>query len=100
MQKMHDMHPVGNDLEKIVARSLRQAPAGVGPVLAWPLACGGAVAGRTRALAFADGVLRVEVVNRGWQVELQALAPRYVAALNRYVAERVARVEFVVGPRG
>ena len=83
-------------LERIVASSLRRAPSGEGPVLAWPLACGQAVAARTRALEFADGVLRVQVPDAGWRAELQALAPQYLAVINRYVAESVKKVEFVV----
>jgi predicted nucleic acid-binding Zn ribbon protein len=93
------MQPAGLGLDKVVARSLRKAPAGQAPLLAWPLACGSAVAGRTRALNFADGVLRVEVPDVGWREELQTLAPRYLAVLNRYVAENVARIEFVIAPR-
>lgn len=63
---------------------------------AWPLVCGSAVAERTRALDFAAGLLRVEVVDAGWRRELQALAPRYVAAINRYTTEGVQRIEFVL----
>jgi hypothetical protein len=92
----HFMRPAGIGLEKMVARSLRKAPAGQAPLLAWPLACGSAVAERTRALNFADGILWVEVADAGWRKELQALAPRYVASLNRYVMENVARIEFVI----
>jgi len=95
----HDMQPAGAGLEKLVVRSLRKAPAGEGPALAWPLACGSSVAERTRALEFRDGILRVEVEDAGWRKELQALAPRYVAAINRYTAESVQRVEFVVASR-
>jgi hypothetical protein len=83
-------------LEKIVVQSLRQAPPADAPLLAWPLVCGSAVAERTRALAFADGVLRVEVADAGWKSELQALAPRYVAVINRYTTETVQRIEFVL----
>lgn len=99
MQNLHGMQPVGAEIEKIVARSLRKAPSGEGPLLAWPLACGSAVAERTRALDFAGGVLRVEVADAGWRTELQTLAPRYVALINTYVAENVARVEFIVTSR-
>jgi hypothetical protein len=95
----HDMRPIGTALEKIVSRSLAKAPLGQGPMLAWPLACGSSVAERTRALEFSGGILRVEVADAGWRRELQALAPRYVAALNRYVGEKVNRVEFVVALR-
>jgi len=99
MHQLHTMLPVGNGLDKVVAQALRKAPAEDVPLLVWPLACGSAVAERTRALDFAKGVLRVEVPDAGWRRELQALAPRYVAILNRYVAESVSRVEFVVAPQ-
>jgi hypothetical protein len=90
------MEQVGSGLEKIVAGSLRRAPAGQGPVLAWAMACGHAVAARTRALDFCQGILRVEVPDWGWRAELQVLAPQYLAGINRYVAESVKRIEFVV----
>ena len=90
------MEHVAPGLEKIVAASLRRAGAGEAPVLAWPLACGARVAERTRAVDFADGILRVEVPDAGWRAELQALAGQYLAVINRYVAEDVKRVEFVI----
>jgi hypothetical protein len=90
------MEQAGAGLEKVVAGGLRRAPAGQGPVLAWPLACGHAVAVRTRAVDFDAGILRVEVADWGWRAELQALAPQYLAVINRYVAETVKRIEFVV----
>ena len=90
------MEQVGAGLEKIVAGSLRRSPAGEGPLRAWAVACGQAVAARTRAVAFAQGILRVEVPDAGWRAELQALAPQYLAVLNRYVAESVRRIEFVI----
>lgn len=92
------MEPAGSDIEKIVARSLRQVPPSQAPLLAWPVACGSAVAERTRAVAFQDGVLRVEVADAGWRSELQALAPRYLAAINRYTSQIVRRIEFVIAP--
>jgi predicted nucleic acid-binding Zn ribbon protein len=86
----------GSGLEKIVAQSLRQAPPSEAPLLAWPVVCGSAVAERTRALSFEDGVLRVEVAGARWKAELQALAPRYLATVNRYTSQAVRRIEFVV----
>ena len=90
------MEPAGSELEKIVARSLRQAPPLETPLMAWPVVCGSAVAERTRALSFADGVLRVAVPEMGWKAELQTLAPRYLASINRYTVEPVRKIEFVV----
>jgi len=55
------LQQAGSHLEKIVAQSLRQAPPGEAPLMAWPVVCGSAVAERTRALTFLDGVLRVAV---------------------------------------
>jgi predicted nucleic acid-binding Zn ribbon protein len=83
-------------LQKIVSDALRRTPPEQAPVLAWPLACGTAVAERTRPVQFADGVLRVEVPDSGWRAELQALAPQYVAVINRYTARSVRRIEFIV----
>lgn len=90
------MEQAGRGLEKLVAQSLRQAPANEGPLLAWPIVCGSVVAERTRALSFAEGVLRVEVADSGWKSELQSLAPRYLSAINRYTTAPVYRIEFVV----
>jgi len=97
--KKSSLQPASTGLDKVVARSVKKAPPERAPLLAWPLACGSAVAGRTRAMEFADGVLCVEVPDTGWRRELQALAPRYLATLNRYCADPVTRVEFVVAGR-
>ena len=90
------MEQAGSDLEKIVVQSLRQAPPAQAPLMAWPVVCGSAVAERTRALNFQDGVLQVEVADLGWRSELQGLAPRYLATINRYTTQVVRRIEFVV----
>lgn len=88
-------------LHKIVSDVLRRAPeAGQAPLLAWPLACGSAVAERTRALACSQGVLRVEVPDASWRTELEALTPAYLAAINRYLEERVKGIEFVISGAG
>jgi len=80
----------------VLARTLRRAPAGTSPLLAWPLVCGPAVAERTRALSFAQGILQVQVPDAGWRAELRALAAQYVAVINRYAVEAVQRIEFVI----
>jgi predicted nucleic acid-binding Zn ribbon protein len=90
------LEQAGSGLEKIVAQSLRRAPPTEAPLLAWPVVCGSAVAERTRALSFEDGVLRVEVAGARWKSELQALAPRYLALINRYTTTAVRRIEFML----
>jgi hypothetical protein len=87
----------GTGIEKIVEQSLRQVSPDQAPLFAWPVVCGSAVAERTRALTFESGILRVEVSDAGWKSELQALAPRYLAVINRYTTEAVRRIEFVIG---
>lgn len=54
------------------------------------------MAERTRAVNFCEGVLSVEVPDAGWKRELQALAARYLAALNRYAGTKIDRIEFVI----
>ena len=90
------MQQAGAGLEKIVLGSLRRVPQGKAPLLAWPLVCGSVVAERTRALEFANAVLRVEVPDAGWKREMQSLAPRYLATLNRYAGQNIERIEFVI----
>jgi Dna[CI] antecedent, DciA len=90
------LEQAGAGLEKIVMGSLRRVPPGDAPLLAWPLVCGSAVADRTQALEFAGAVLRVEVPDAGWKRELQGLAPRYLAQINRYAGQKVERIEFVI----
>jgi Dna[CI] antecedent, DciA len=90
------LEQAGSDLERIVAKSLRQAPPAQAPLMAWPVVCGSAVAERTRALSFLDGVLRVAVADAGWKAGLQSFAPRYLASINRYTVEAVRKIEFIV----
>jgi hypothetical protein len=87
---------VGSGLEKVVMGSLRRVPQAEAPLLSWPLVCGSAVAERTRAVQFSNAVLRIEVPDAGWKREMQNLAPRYVAAMNRYAGQKVERIEFVI----
>jgi Dna[CI] antecedent DciA-like protein len=83
-------------LDRTINQVLRRVPSKDSILLAWPVACGSAVADRTRAIRFENGVLSVEVLDQGWRRELSALAGQYLAALNRVAAERVQRIEFVV----
>ena len=92
------MNRASAGLETIIAKALHCAPPRESAMLAWPVACGSAVADRTRPLSFSDGILYVEVADAGWRRELTNLAPRYVALINKYSATSVKRIEFVVKP--
>lgn len=90
------LEPVTAGLEKLLAQSIRLAPPAEAPLLAWPVVCGSAVAERTKALAFQDGTLSVEVADAGWKSELKSLAPQYLVAINRFTKQPVCRIEFIV----
>jgi hypothetical protein len=96
VQRNVELEHAGTRLQGVVAGSMRRVPRNEAPVLAWPLVCGSAVAERTRAVTFAAGILRVEVADTGWKRELQGLAPRYLAMINRYAGQTVSRIEFAV----
>lgn len=84
------------ELQKIFTDALKNAPADQAPVLAWPMICGASVAKKTRALDFQRGLLRVQVPDKEWLQQLEALSSDYVRALNALVPKKVARIEFVV----
>ncbi len=90
------MERASANLDRTINQVLRRVPVKENILLAWPVACGSAVANRTRAVSFEKGVLSVEVPDQGWRRELAALAGQYLAAINRFSAERVQRIEFVV----
>jgi predicted nucleic acid-binding Zn ribbon protein len=90
------MQPARYGLNKIVRDALRRAPEQEGPLFAWPLVCGSAVATRTQAESFEKAVLRIIVPDATWRAQLQDLAPQYLAALQSMVAAKVERIEFAV----
>jgi Dna[CI] antecedent, DciA len=89
---------VSRDLEKVVVSAVHRGPRDEAPLTVWPLACGSVVAERTRAIKFCDGALSVEVPDAEWKRQMCELAPRYLAALNRYAGQKVQRIEFVIRP--
>ena len=90
------MEHVRQTLQQIVVDAVRRAPAEDVPLLAWPLACGSAVAEKTRALAFADGELIVQVPDAPWRVQLLNLTGEYLKQLREITDGRVQRLRFVL----
>ena len=88
------MQSTRNDLNSIAARVLKDAPAEEAVVLAWPLACGSAVAGRTQAFAYQDGILRVRVPDRSWQSQLEDFSPHYKAKILGLTGLTVERIRY------
>ena len=65
-------------------------------MIAWPLACGIAVAEKTRAVGFNDGILTIEVPDSVWRTELREMSSKYLAALRQLLGSSVQRIEFIL----
>lgn len=83
-------------LRKIFAETLRREGGDNAAMLAWPVACGSTVAGKTSAISYADGLLVVGVPDVAWRYQLQSLAQQYLAALNQVSAQKVKQISFIV----
>jgi predicted nucleic acid-binding Zn ribbon protein len=85
-------------LRKIFAEAVCSNAGEEAPMLAWPVVCGAAVAEKTRALSFVDGVLVVAVPDIAWRNQLQQMYQQYVAGLNQIAGKQVRNISFVVAP--
>ncbi len=92
----NNMEPVRDTLQKIVVEMIRQAPPEQAPLVAWPFICGKAVADRTEAVSFVDGVLTVRVPDATWRGQLADMTPHYVEQLRRYTGQKIVRLSFVL----
>ncbi|HTD24023.1 MAG TPA: DUF721 domain-containing protein [Terriglobales bacterium] len=90
------MQPMRTGLEKIILEALQHTPPQEAPVLAWPFACGPAVANKTRPLSFADGILTIEVADANWRAQLMDMAPQFLGRINQLVSLKVERLRFIV----
>lgn len=90
------MDHIRQSLQQIVIEAVRRAPAEDLPMLAWPLACGSAVAQKTRALAFCDGELTVQVPDAPWRTQLLSLTSHYLQQLREITDGRVQQLRFVL----
>jgi len=82
-------------LRNIMGDLLRRHPPEEASVMAWPVVCGREVSARTRALAFADGKLTVEVPDPAWRAQLAAFTPRYLGGLKELIGPVVSEIRFV-----
>ena len=85
-------------LRKIFTETVCSKAGDQAPLLAWPVVCGGAVAERTRALSFVDGVLVVAVPDAVWRKQLQQMYQQYLVGLNQISRQNVRNISFVVAP--
>ena len=94
------MRPPRAELEKIVLDALKRNDPEERPVLAWSLACGPAVAEKTRAVSFEKGTLTVETADASWRTQLTSMAPQFLSRLNQFAAMKVERLHFTVRKAG
>ena len=67
----------------------------------WPAIAGARIAGHTRAVAFRDGALTVEVEGSAWMHELGYLKRELIRTVNRELgSDRVRDIRFVVPRQG
>ncbi len=85
-------------LKKIFTQNVCAKAGDEAPLLAWPVACGGAVAANTQALSFVDGTLVVAVPDAVWRSQLQFMSQQYLAGLNQIAGKTVRSISFVVAP--
>jgi predicted nucleic acid-binding Zn ribbon protein len=85
-----------------VLRGLRleDAAAGWRAVAEWPSLAGERIAKRTRAVAFRDGVMTIEVEGSAWMHELGFLKRELVRRANQRVGANVVREVRFVSARG
>jgi predicted nucleic acid-binding Zn ribbon protein len=76
------------------------AAAGWRAVAAWPALAGERIAKRTRAVAFRDGVMTIEVEGSAWMHELGYLKRELVRRANQHVGADVVRDVRFVPARG
>ncbi len=91
------MQSTRNDVNSLAARVFKGAPAEEAVVLAWPLACGSAVAERTEAFSYQNGILRIRVPDRGWQSQLEDFSPQYKAKILSLTGVTVERIRYDFG---
>jgi len=88
------MEPIRQPLDGIARGVLQQMEPAERVMAAWPLVCGRRVAAQARAVAFADGTLRVVVVDPIWRSELAAMVERHAARLSQLTGVAVADILF------
>ena len=90
------MDSIRTTLQRILLDAVRRAPAEEVPLLVWPLACGSAVAEKTRVLAFTEGELTIQVPDAAWRTQLLSLTGEYLRQLRDMTDGRIQRLRFVL----
>jgi predicted nucleic acid-binding Zn ribbon protein len=91
-----ELQPARSAIHGIAAELIRAAPPEEAAEIAWALACGAAVAERTRVIGTNNGILHVAAPDAEWRAQLVEFAPRYLAALAKLWPQgKIERIEVV-----
>lgn len=77
-----------------LGRSLEAVPELDRLATAWTVACGRALAARGRVMGFANGIVEVEVEERAWLDQMNAMRPVLERELARIAGLRVGGIHF------
>lgn len=87
-----DLNRIGGPLQELLTKlHLVKPMVGWQAVSLWPDVVGERVAERSKAVAFRDGILIVDVASPSWMTELSYLKRRIVKDLNRQIGENVVQ---------
>jgi predicted nucleic acid-binding Zn ribbon protein len=95
------LEPLGGALAAALPEAIRRNLPGWRGVLGWAEAVGPEIARRSRALAYHDGRLTVQVTGSVWMHHLAAMKPQLLARVNRVTGAPdpvIHDIVFVVDP--
>jgi hypothetical protein len=88
MEAMRDL------LKKSLGQSLNSLSDDDKLAAAWPVACGKTMAERARVIGYDNGILRVEVENRPWLLQLMSMREQLAGDMARIAGVRVSEIHF------
>jgi hypothetical protein len=89
-----NMQPLRQALRQTLRRSLRDMGEEDRLALAWPVACGSALAGRAEVVRYDEGILTLAVASREWLSEFEQLAALLTSDLRRVSGVQLAAIHF------
>jgi hypothetical protein len=83
-------------LRNSLGRSLRTIGEQDRLAVAWPVACGKAMADRGTVAEYADGVILIEVVDGAWLRQMMSMQRQLASEMGRIAGVPVRRIHFKV----
>jgi hypothetical protein len=79
-----------------LGRSLRTIPEQDRLAVAWPVACGKAMADRGTIAGYADGVILIEVVDGAWLRQMMSIQRQLISEMGKIAGVPVRGIHFKV----